>query len=563
MVQKFKRMAKLSEVLFKYGFEELFDRSGIDKFIPNRIKQKSKRIENIKATSFPERIRMAMEELGPTYVKLGQMCSNRTDIFSEELIVEFQKLQDKVEPEKIDIYEKIKKELNIDPLQHFEEIEENPIASASMAQVFKGKLKDGSKIVLKVRRENIKEIVAADLLVMKDLAAYLEKTNEEIKKMNLSYIINTFANSITKELSFRNELNNMERFANNFKNDERIHVPITFRELSNDNILCMEFIDGFKITDKEKIEKYGFLPQEIARAGLDLYIKQVLKYGFFHADPHPGNILMMEDGKIVFIDFGAMGSLYPQDKELLESLLLYFVQKNIKKAIEKIRELSVIYNVPDEKSLERELTEIVYMVDGNSLNEISLGNIFEKIRIILGKNQITLPEDIYLLAKGIGQIEGIGRYLDPSLNITEVMKPYADEISKKRLNPIYVFEKGSQRFSQISESWLSLPEDLKSISQKLLNGELKHKHEVIGFKELQKTLDRLVTAIIIAALLIASSILVLSNVPPKINGIPALGFLGYVISAILGINEIIKKRKWKCYKIKKIGNKKIFLFLFI
>lgn len=471
------------------------------------------------------------------------MCSNRTDIFSEELIVEFQKLQDKVEPEKIDIYEKIKKELNIDPLQHFEEIEENPIASASMAQVFKGKLKDGSKIVLKVRRENIKEIVAADLLVMKDLAAYLEKTNEEIKKMNLSYIINTFANSITKELSFRNELNNMERFANNFKNDERIHVPITFRELSNDNILCMEFIDGFKITDKEKIEKYGFLPQEIARAGLDLYIKQVLKYGFFHADPHPGNILMMEDGKIVFIDFGAMGSLYPQDKELLESLLLYFIQKNIKKAIEKIRELSVIYNVPDEKSLERELTEIVYMVDGNSLNEISLGNIFEKIRIILGKNQITLPEDIYLLAKGIGQIEGIGRYLDPSLNITEVMKPYADEISKKRLNPIYVFEKGSQRFSQISESWLSLPEDLKSISQKLLNGELKHKHEVIGFKELQKTLDRLVTAIIIAALLIASSILVLSNVPPKINGIPALGFLGYVISAILGINEIIKKRK--------------------
>ena len=543
MVQKFKRMAKLSEVLFKYGFEELFDRSGIEKFIPNRIKQKSKKIENIKATSFPERIRMAMEELGPTYVKLGQMCSNRTDIFSEELIVEFQKLQDKVEPEKIDIYEKIKKELNIDPLQHFEEIEENPMASASMAQVFKGKLKDGSKIVLKVRRENIKEIVAADLIVMKDLAAYLEKTNEEIKKINLSYIINTFANSITKELSFRNELNNMERFANNFKNDERIHVPITFRELSNDNILCMEFIDGFKITDKEKIEKYGFLPQEIARAGLDLYIKQVLKYGFFHADPHPGNILMMEDGKIVFIDFGAMGSLYPQDKELLESLLLYFVQKNIKKAIEKIRELSVIYNVPDEKSLERELTEIVYMVDGNSLNEISLGNIFEKIRIILGKNQITLPEDIYLLAKGIGQIEGIGRYLDPSLNITEVMKPYADEISKKRLNPIYIFEKGSQRFSQISESWLSLPEDLKSISQKLLNGELKHKHEVIGFKELQKTLDRLVTAIIIAALLIASSILVLSNVPPKINGIPALGFLGYVISAILGINEIIKKRK--------------------
>ncbi|AMD95222.1 ABC1 kinase family protein [Leptotrichia sp. oral taxon 847] len=543
MIQKFKRMARLSEILFKYGFEELFDRSGIEKFIPNKIKQKSKKIENIKATSFPERIRMAMEELGPTYVKLGQMCSNRTDIFPPELIAEFQKLQDNVEPEKINIYEKIKNELNIEPFKYFKKIEEIPIASASMGQVFRGILKNGNEIVLKVRRENIKEIVAADLLVMKDFASNLEKVNEEIKKINLSYIINTFANSITKELSFRNELNNMERFANNFKNDERIHTPKTYKELSNDNILCMEFIDGFKITDIKKIKKCGFLPEEVAKVGLDLYIKQVLKYGFFHADPHPGNILMTENGKIVFIDFGAMGSLYPQDKELLESLLMYFIQKNIKKAIETIRELSVMYNVPDEKNFERELTEIVYMVDGNSLNEISLKDIFEKTRIILSKNQITLPEDIYLLAKGIGQIEGIGRHLDPSLNISKIMKPYANEISKKRLNPRYIFEKGSQKFAQVSESWLSLPEDLKSISQKLLNGELKHKHEVMGFKELQKTLDRLVTAIIIAALLIASSILVLSNIPPKINGIPALGFLGYAISAILGIIEIVKKNK--------------------
>lgn len=543
MIQKFKRMARLSEILFKYGFEELFDRSGIEKFIPNKIKQKSKKIENIKATSFPERIRMAMEELGPTYVKLGQMCSNRTDIFPPELISEFQKLQDNVEPEKINIYEKIKNELNIEPFKYFKKIEEIPIASASMGQVFKGILKNGNEIVLKVRRENIKEIVAADLLVMKDFASNLEKVNEEIKKINLSYIINTFANSITKELSFRNELNNMERFANNFKNDERIHTPKTYKELSNDNILCMEFIDGFKITDIKKIKKYGFLPEEVAKVGLDLYIKQVLKYGFFHADPHPGNILMTENGKIVFIDFGAMGSLYPQDKELLESLLMYFIQKNIKKAIETIRELSVIYNVPDEKNFERELTEIVYMVDGNSLNEISLKDIFEKTRIILSKNQITLPEDIYLLAKGIGQIEGIGRHLDPSLNVSKIMKPYANEIFKKRLNPRYIFEKGSQKFAQVSESWLSLPEDLKSISQKLLNGELKHKHEVMGFKELQKTLDRLVTAIIIAALLIASSILVLSNIPPKINEIPALGFLGYAISAILGIIEIVKKNK--------------------
>ena len=543
VIDRIKRMKKLSDVLLKYGFEELFDRTGMERFIPNRLAKNSKRLENIRETSFPERIRLAMQDLGPTYVKLGQMCSNRTDIFPEDIIAEFQKLQDDVEPEKIDIYAKIKAELNIEPLEYFKEIDETPMASASMGQVYKGILKDGTEVVIKVRREGIKEIVASDLSMMRDLAAYFERTNEEIKKMNVSYIINSFGNSITKELSFRNELSNMEKFANNFKNDKQIHVPVPYRELSNDNILCMEFIKGFKITDKEKIEKCGFFPSEVARVGLDLYIQQVLKYGFFHADPHPGNIFMTPEGKIVFIDFGAMGTLYPQDKELLENLLLHFIQKDVKKAIETIKELAVKYNVPDERQLERELTEIVYLVDGNALSEISIGDIFEKVRVILNKNQVILPEDIYLLVKGVGQIEGIGRHLDPSLDIMKTLEPYAKRILRERMNPKYIFEKGTKKITQVSESWLSLPEDLRNISQKILNGELKHKHEVTGFKELLKILDRLVVAIIIASLLIASSIVVLSGIPPKINEIPVLGFLGYVISAILGIVEIIKKGK--------------------
>ena len=543
VIDRIKRMKKLSDVLLKYGFEELFDRTGMERFIPNRLAKNSKRLENIRETSFPERIRLAMQDLGPTYVKLGQMCSNRTDIFPEDIIAEFQKLQDDVEPEKIDIYAKIKAELNIEPLEYFKEIDEMPMASASMGQVYKGILKDGTEVVIKVRREGIKEIVASDLSMMRDLAAYFERTNEEIKKMNASYIINTFGNSITKELSFRTELSNMEKFSNNFKNDKRIHVPVPYRELSNDNILCMEFIKGFKITDKEKIEKCGFFLSEVARVGLDLYIQQVLKYGFFHADPHPGNVFMTPEGKIVFIDFGAMGTLYPQDKELLENLLLHFIQKDVKKAIDTIKELAVKYNVPDERQLERELTEIVYLVDGNVLSEISIGDIFEKVRVILNKNQVILPEDIYLLVKGVGQIEGIGRHLDPSLDIMKTMKPYAKRILRERMNPKYIFEKGTKKITQVSESWLSLPEDLRNISQKILNGELKHKHEVTGFKELLKILDRLVVAIIIASLLIASSIVVLSGIPPKINEIPVLGFLGYVISAILGIVEIIKKGK--------------------
>lgn len=478
-------------------------------------------------------------------MKLGQMCSNRTDIFPPELIAELQKLQDEVEPENIDIREKIRNELNIDAADYFEEIGETPIASASMGQVYKGMLKGREEVAIKVKRESIRDIIMVDLSLMKDLAAYLEARREEFKKMNILHIVNTFANSTVKELSFRNELKNMEKFAHNFRNNGKIHVPAAYRDLSNDNLLCMEFIRGAKISDREKIIEYGFIPENVAKAGLNLYIQQVLKYGFFHADPHPGNIFIQKDGKIVFIDFGGMGTLYPQDKEILETLLVNFIQKDTRKIIASFKELAESSNIPDERKLERELSGIIELVDGSALSEISLGDIFEKVKVILNENQVLLPEDIYLLAKGIGQIEGIGRHLDPNLDITEVMTPYADRIIRERLNPKYILEKSGRRITEISENWISLPEDLKNISQKILNGELKHRHEVIGFDKIQKTLDRLVESIVVAALLVGSSILVLADMPPKIHGVSALGFTGFVLAGILVVLDIFRQKKWK------------------
>jgi len=545
-LEKIKRIKKLADVLMKYGFEEILSRSELEKRLPKRIVGRNRgKIKDIKSRTIYERVRMALEEMGPAYVKFGQMLSNRNDILPEEMISELQKLQDKVEIQEVDIRKKLAEELNIIPEEYFQSIDEEPMASASIGQVFRAVLKNGEKVVLKIRRDNIDNVVETDLIIMKDMAKFLEKYDVNAKNINLLYIVESFENMLKKELSLINERKNMERFENNFKENEHIHVPVVYKELSNNRILCMEFIEGIKITDKEKIEKTGFNPKEIASLGLELYIKQVMKYGFFHADPHPGNIFLGKDGKLIFIDFGAMGTLYPYEIELLEELTLNFLQKDVKKMIATIKELALDYNISDEKRLERGFYDILSMVDGTSLEEINLVEIMERVKTLLSQNQVLLSEDVYLLVKGIGQIEGIGRHLNPQLNIMQEIGNNAQEIMVKRMSPKYILEKGMGKVGEFSENWLTLPSDLKRLLEKIQNNELKHRHELVGFENFQKITERLVMGLVVSSLIIGSSILVLANMPPHINGISVLGILGFVISGILGANMIMSKKKDK------------------
>ena len=545
-LEKIKRIKKLADVLMKYGFEEILSRSELEKRLPKRLVGRNReKIKDIKSRTIYERVRMALEEMGPAYVKFGQMLSNRNDILPEEMISELQKLQDKVEIQEVDIRKKLAEELNIIPEEYFQSIDEEPMASASIGQVFRAVLKNGEKVVLKVRRDNIDTIVETDLVIMKDMAKFFEKYDVNAKNMNLLYIVESFENMLKKELSLINERKNMERFENNFKGNEHLHVPVVYKELSNNRILCMEFIEGIKITDKEKIEKTSFNPKEIASLGLELYIKQVMKYGFFHADPHPGNIFLGKDGKLIFIDFGAMGTLYPYEIELLEELTLNFLQKDVKKMIATIKELALDYNISDEKRLERGFYDILSMVDGTSLEEINLVEIMERVKTLLSQNQVLLSEDMYLLVKGIGQIEGIGRHLNPQLNIMQEIGNNAQEIMVKRMSPKYILEKGMGKVGEFSENWLTLPSDLKRLLEKIQNNELKHRHELVGFENFQKITERLVLGLVVSSLIIGSSILVLANMPPHINGISVLGILGFVISGILGANMIMSKKKDK------------------
>lgn len=537
-LKKIKRFGSVVSILSAYGLDDIIARSNIEKLVPNSF-LKGKRAEKIFSLSVYERIRLALEELGPTFIKFGQTFSNREDILPAELIRELAKLQDAVPPENMLLEEKLKEELKINVAEHFSYLNPTPIAAASISQVYEGVLTEGQKVVIKVKRQGIDQIIASDLLIMTDIASLLENNYEMAKQMHLKQIVNSFESAILKELSLTNELQNIEIFRKNFKDSETVYVPQTYKTLSNDRVLCMEFVNGFKINDKEQLQLLDLDPGLVAQAGLQAYLKQILEDGFFHADPHPGNIFMTYEEQIAFIDFGAMGQMMPSEKEQLEDLIVNFVLKDAKRIIKNIKKLAITYKINDEKQLERDIFEIFTLLNTSSLQEVNAGAILLKLKAILAQNQVLMPEYIYLLMRGISLIEGIGKQLNPDMNIYDSIKPYAMKLVRQRMTPKKIFKKGLNNMRLLADGLQSFPEDATLLLEKIKEDKLTINHHILEMEAMRKTFqngtNRLTYAIIIAALSVGSSILMMANVKPLLFGNSLLGLLGFSISGILGL----------------------------
>ena len=544
--RKLKRYNRLFNVLAKYGFDQVLANSGIRRMFPEAyFKKRNEKTIKTESLSAYERIRMVLEELGPTYVKLGQIFSNREDMLPPALIKELEKLQDHVPKLKdFDVYEAIENGLKIKGMDHFIFIEAEPIAAASLAQVHKAQLLNGKLVALKIQRPNILETINADIAVMKQVAKSLEKYSAQAKAFQPMRIITTFEKSIHQELHFLREIDNMERFAKNFENNGIMYVPKVYREYSTDSIICMEFISGIKISETDTLKKWNIDCKSVGQVGVDLYLQQVLEHGFFHADPHPGNIFVLpEQGRICFIDYGMMGYLLPKDKEALEELLLYFTQKDIKKLIPVLEKIAVKTEIPDYTKLEDDLYDLVQSISDTSIRNIKLGETLSQFKSVLFRNNIILSHNLYLLIRALIIIEGVGLKLDPEFNITENLKPYVSKLARKKYSLKRLVKKNMLRFKDYNTLIDNLPEDINAILKKIKEGKLVVIHEHKGLKEFQiasnKAINRLVFAVIIAALSIGSSILVLAQMPPMINGVPLLGAIGFVISALLGFYVVI------------------------
>lgn len=538
-IKKIRRTAQLVTVLTKYGFETLVTQTDIKKLIPDSYIEHNEKRKEIFGLSIYERIRMVLEELGPAYIKLGQLLSNRDDLLPEELTLELQKLQDDVSYRDIDIYNTLHEELAINPNEIFESIDREPIAAASLSQVYTARLKNGQKVVIKVKRKGIKEIVEADVLIMKDFAQLLEKYYEVARKVGLCNIVNTFENAVLSELSFTQELMNIERFRANFVGNESIYIPATYKELSTSNILCMEFIDGIKISDKDSLEENGLDTSVIAENVVDLYLKQIIDYGFFHADPHSGNIFVLKNGQVAFIDYGSVGKMLPRDKEYLADFVIYALRKDTKRMIRVIKKVAVKYSIDNEARMERDLYEFLEIMEGVSIKELDLKDIMKRLSRLLNENQTVLPEYVYLLVRGIILLEGIGRELGLDINIIESVRPYGIKMMKKRLNPQYLTNKAIDKVYDLADKLEEIPEEVHILIQKVNNNELEVTHSIRRLNDIRDTIGHLVVAVVVAAMAVGSSILILAKMPPLLWDVSVLGFLGFLFSGIVSVLVVL------------------------
>ncbi|MFT4167831.1 MAG: AarF/UbiB family protein [Dysgonomonas sp.] len=548
-IRKIKRTAQLVSILTKYGFDTLVTETGIKNLIPESYINKNEKRKEIFSLSIYERIRLALEELGPTYIKLGQLLSNRDDLFPIEMIEELQKLQDNVQTKEIDLRNTIKKEFNKDIDDLFSEIDTNPIAAASLSQVYTGiLLENNQKVIIKVKRESIEEMIEADLLIMKDFSRLLETYYDIARQTGINHIIRAFEKSILSELSFTQELNNIERFRKNFRKNPSIYTPATYKHLSNNNILCMEFIDGIKVSDKQQLTEQGLDTKNVAMHIVDLYLKQVIEYGYFHADPHSGNIFVLPSSQIVFIDYGSVGRIIPQDQELLANFVMHILRKDTRRLIRIIKKIALEYKIKNDAQFERDLYDFLDIIDTDSIKDLNLQSIIKRFSRILYDNRIILPDYIYLLARSIVILEGIGRELGLEASIIDHVKPYGHDMIKQRLNPKYIKNLLMDKLYSWNDRLEELPEDFHSLIQKINHDDLKITHNINGLSDIKNTINRLVLAILISSIAVGSSILILASMPPLLRGVSILGLLGVIISgalAIVVILTILRNKKEK------------------
>jgi len=530
--RKLKRSARLISVLSKYGFKDIISRMG------KKPEDNSGQSDEIisKGTVY-ERIRLVLEELGPTFVKLGQTFSNREDLLPPELIQELQKLQDRVEVVDMNVEEILENEFNISIKDHFSEIISKPLATASIAQVYKATMITGEEVILKIKKPDVLTIIEDDLLLIKDLVKLISTYSEIGSKLNLKQAIATFEKSLLEEVSLVNERNNIKQFALNFKNNKETYVPIVYDEFSNNNILCMEFIDGIKVTDKTELVNNNIDPVIVSEVGLRLFVSQILDYGFFHADPHAGNILVKKNGKIVFIDFGAVGKIQPNDKEILESLIVAFVAKNSHKIIRYLKKMAVSYEIPDERRFENDVEEVLNFVHSTSLKNIDPNVIINKMKDVLKDNQLYMPDYFYLLFKGIGLIEGVGRTINPDLDIVKSLHPYTKKIFARKVSPKKLFKTGMDKMMNFTDNVDEIPRELRSVLQKLDDNKFTISSEIKNIEKtnqlIKSSIINLILAMVLGANIIATAIVFVSESGPRIGEMSLIAVLGFLFSVFL------------------------------
>lgn len=529
------RVREIIAILMRHGLGNLVQRLGLAKGV-----ERAGDIlhwpgdHEVELLEPPVRVRRALEQLGPTFIKLGQVLATRVDMFSPEWITEFEKLQSDVPPLPFtDLEPELRAALGRDPHEVFLELDPQPIGSASIAQVHRAKLHDGTEVVLKIRRPNIIAKIEADLRILRHIAGLAMFEFPDLRRYQPVRMVDEFAKSIHRELNLSIEARNLERFITNFAGHDEIVIPKIWWEWTSDRLIVQQYVGGVAGNDMAALDASGLDRRLLAARGADAVLKMVLIDGYFHADPHPGNVKYLPGSRIAFLDFGMVGRLPHPRRDHIVDLLAALAQRDEHGILNVLLEWTGD-TVVDEERLAADIADFMFNYENLSLKDIQFGHLLNDVAMIMREHEITLPSDLTLLFKALITLEGLGRQLDPEFQMVPHLTPFVKEVILTRYNPKTLLKRGKDNLFEAFNVLSGLPRDIGKLIKQARRGNLRIDLDLKRLdhfgNQLTKSANRLTMGIVTGALIIGSSIAMTIKVGPTIFGMPLLGFLGFVVA---------------------------------
>ncbi len=534
------RIHDIASVLIRYGFGSFVRGLGMGEVLERAGKVLHwEQVEDYVNLDTPHRVRRVLEELGPTFIKLGQILATRVDLLPPQYITELEKLQDQAPPVPFDeLLPQLEEDLGGSIDDFFLAVDRQPLAAASIAQVHKAILKDGTPVILKIRRPGLRKIIEADLRLLQRIADIAESESPDIRRLHPNEVLRQFNQSLRRELDLGAECRNAERVATNLADDCNITIPNVYWQWTGERLNVQEYIQGIQGRDLAAVDKAGLDRKLLADRGVKAVIKMIMVDGFFHADPHAGNVFYLEDNKLAFIDFGMVGRLTEERREQVVSLLYGMTNHLPTKVAEILEDWSDnIYT--DEQVLTIDIEAFVDQYSSLALKDLSITAMMGDLMAILRDHNLILPADLALLIKAYITLDGLGRQLNPEFNILVFASPYVQSIMMERYKPDAIAKRGWRNLVGVADLLSSLPKDLRKLLRASRKGAIQVDITVRRLDQYVNSIDnaisRLTMGIVTAALIIGSSIIMTVKGGPEIMGLPAFGFLGYSFATIGGI----------------------------
>jgi ubiquinone biosynthesis protein len=536
-----RRYSEIVSVLVKYGFVDIVDALHLRPYLAaGRRVLSAFGHDGHPEPSRAVRLRLAFEELGPTFIKFGQALSTRADLLPSDVVAELTLLQDSVAPLEGGVAEKVIAEaLGCEIPDLFLQFDPEPLAAASIAQVHRATLYSGEPVAVKVRRPGIESVIEADLAILADLAVLAERYLPDSSLYSLGDLVAEFARTIRREQDLIREGRLIERVASQFAGDPTVRFPRICWPLTTSGILTMEFLDGVKVSAVGTKEAPDLDPQLVARRGADAVLKQILVNGLFHADPHPGNVLVLADSVVAFVDFGIVGRINRQMRDWLADTIMAIHGHDADRLAETVVSVATPLRPVNMVELSRDIEEMLDLYADLSLGEISLSSLCASITETMARHRLKLPADLLLLIKAVTTIEAVGRQLDPRFKIVEHATPFVASLLEQKHSPTALALRTADAGREVLSAIRTLPANLAEITRKIradgMQVQFVHRNLDFFVREMDRSSNRLSFAIVIAAIVIGSSIMVHAGVGPQLLGYPLLGVAGFLAAGVLGI----------------------------